>query len=105
MRFRVIRRRDSLSVCLERIQRFGVPPPLVQRGGRGDRTKVGDSWRQRLILRGNGPESLAESNKGQDWHDEAGAQARITARDGVLLESSGSFGYECGVKSDNWEIL
>ncbi len=29
---------ELFAAILERIQRFGVPPPLVQRGGRGDRT-------------------------------------------------------------------
>ncbi len=31
-------------------------------------------------------------------------QGRIAAREVVWLESSGSFGYDCGVKSDNWDI-
>jgi hypothetical protein len=37
-------RRESLvfAVMLDRIQRLGVPPPLVQRGGRGERTR---GWR------------------------------------------------------------
>ena len=32
-------------------------------------------------------------------------QARIAAREVVSLESSGSFGHNCDLKSDNWEIL
>ena len=40
----------------------------------------------------------------QDWHDGAATQARIAAREAVSLESSGSFGYDCGVKSDTWEM-
>ena len=31
-------------------------------------------------------------------------QERIAARKVLLLESSGSFGYDRGLKSDNWEI-
>jgi hypothetical protein len=34
---------------------------------------------------------------------DAATQARIAAREVVSLESSGSFGYVGGVKSDNWE--
>ncbi len=34
----------------------------------------------------------------------AATQARIAAREVVSLESGDSFGYDCGVKSDNWEI-
>jgi len=58
----------------------------------------------RLTLRGSGPESLSRSHQVQDWHDAAAMQARIAARKVVSLESGGSFGYDCGVKSDNWEI-
>ena len=57
-----------------------------------------------LTLRGSGPESLSRRHQGQDWHDGAAAQARIAAREIVSFESSGSFGYHCGLTSDNWEI-
>ena len=41
--------------------------------------------------------------QGQDWHNGPATQARIAAREVVSLESGGAFGYDCGVKSDNWE--
>ena len=55
-------------------------------------------------LRGNGPDSLSRRRQGQDWHDGAATQARIAAGEVISLESGGSFGYDCGLKSDNWEM-
>ncbi len=67
--------------------------------------KVGDSsGGQRLMLRRNGTESLFPRRRGQDCNDGAATQERIAARKGLLLESSGSFDYDRGLKSDNWEI-
>ncbi len=43
--------RELFAAILDGIQRFGVPLPLVQRGWRGDQTKPGDLWGQRLMLR------------------------------------------------------
>ena len=57
------------------------------------------------MLRRNGAESLFPRRRGQDCNDGAATQERIAARKGLLLESSGSFGYNRGLKSDNWEIL
>ena len=58
-----------------------------------------------MTLRGNGRASSLWRRLEQDWHVGAARQARITAREVVSFESSGSIGYDCGVKSDNWEIL
>ncbi len=64
--------------------------------------KVGDSsGGQRLMLRRHGTEPLFPRRRGQDCNDGAATQERIAARKGLLLESSGSFGYDCGLKSDN----
>ena len=59
--------REFLAAIRERIRRFGVSPPLVQRGWCGDRTKADDSSGQRLMLRGNGPESLSRRRQRLDW--------------------------------------
>ncbi len=56
------------------------------------------------MLRRNGTESLFPRRRGQDCNDGAATQERIAASKGLLLESSGSFGYDRGLKSDNWEI-
>ncbi len=85
----------SLFVAiLERIRRFSVPPPLVHRGGRGDRTR---GWRfveRKLMLRGTGPHSLLQRCQGQDWPHEAGKWARFAAREVVFagVESSHAVG-------------
>ena len=42
--------------------------------------------------------------QGQDRHDGVATRARIAAREVVSFESSGSIGYDCGVKSDDWEM-
>ena len=57
-----------------------------------------------MTLRGNGPESLSRRHQGQDCHDGVATHARIAAREVVSLESGRSFGYDCGLKSDNWEM-
>jgi len=57
-----------------------------------------------LMLRRNGTESLFPRRRGQDCNDGAATQERIAAREGLLLGSSGSFGYDRGWESDNWEI-
>jgi hypothetical protein len=57
-----------------------------------------------MMLRRNGTESLFPRRRGQDCNDGAATQERIAARKGLLLESSGSFGYDRGLKPDNWEI-
>ena len=81
-----------------------------------ERTIGGSSGGQRLssdpagsadpdgMLRRNG-ESLFPRRRGQDCNDGAATQERIAARRGLLLESSRSFGYNRGLKSDNWEIV
>ena len=73
-------------------------------GDARDRRNVGDLWGHRLMLRGNGPESSSRRQQAQDCHDEAVRQARITAQEAASLESSGSFGYAHGLRSNKWEI-
>jgi SAM-dependent methyltransferase len=46
--------------------------------------EVGNSWEQRLMLRGNEPESLSLRRQGQGFHDGAARQARITASRAAL---------------------
>ena len=57
-----------------------------------------------LMLRGHAPESLSRRHQGQDWQDGAATQAGIATREAVSLGSSASFGYDCGVKFDTWEM-
>ena len=56
------------------------------------------------MLSRNGTKSLFPRRQGQDCNDGATPQQRIAARKGLLLESSGSFGQDRDLKSDNWEI-
>ena len=56
------------------------------------RTGVVDETEQAIVV----PEA-----SGQDYKDGAATQERIAARKGLLLESSGSFGYDRGLKSEN----
>ena len=72
--------------------RTGVPRPA---GGRRSRRPwfsgadtatgrdVGDSWGQRLTLRGDGAESLSRRHQGRVWHVGAAMQARIAAKNAV----------------------
>ena len=79
-----------------------------------ERTVGDSSGGQRLMLRRNGMESLFPRRRGQDCNPGApGEQPRRneSPRERVfppfflfLLESSGSLGYDHGLKSDNWEI-
>ena len=62
--------RELSAAILVRIHRFGLPPPLVQRDGRGGRTKAGPGapgWGPRLVPRGNGPESLSRKRQRSEW--------------------------------------
>ncbi|MHC4696374.1 MAG: hypothetical protein ACYTFA_06505 [Planctomycetota bacterium] len=59
-----------------------------------------DGWGTGLFIQ---PCHAIEGDQ-QDWHDGAATQARIAAREVVSLESSGPFGYHCGLKSDSREM-
>jgi hypothetical protein len=60
----------TVPYCTVVVQPFGVPPPLVRRGWRGDQAKAGDSWGQRLAdlgqaRRGEGARKLGRLAKEQ----------------------------------------
>ena len=78
----------------------GVPPPLVRRGGQGDRTKARNSAGRRLIVHGNRQQPHFRGRVEQDWHVGAPREARITAKRPFSLESSGTFGYERSLRLD-----
>jgi len=58
----------------------------------------------RFDLRRNRQEPSSPRRHEQDWHVGAAGQARITAYEAVSLESSGSSGYDGGLRFDNWEM-
>ncbi len=84
---------------LERIRRFGVPKPLNE-VGRFVATEA-DAARKRagIVVPEASGAGLASRRAGR-----ATTQARIEAREVVSLESSGSFGYDCGLRLVKWEI-
>ncbi len=64
---------------------FGDTEPAVRVARLTRRPDEG--WRfveRRLMLRGNGPESLSRKRQGQGWLHEAGKWARFTAREVVF---------------------
>ncbi len=84
--------RELFAAILERIQRFGVPLPLVQRGWVSRKAKnMAISNRRQLLLRhgaGKCPRSTLASGNGSD-----------RAFKHRPLSSAGSFGFEIGPES------
>ena len=77
--------RELFAAILDRIQRFGVPPPLLQsqwpsRSSETLMIRVGHG----LTLRGNGTESLSRKRQRPAWPLGAGKLARLTAAEVVI---------------------